>query len=97
MCQSTKRKPANFHNKICKSQIHKFLQNRAKLCLKTVIIVVFLKEFFILYKFVLEHYMLYLDEERVCISSRADFLVIKNLEPQIEIWQSARFAEGLQI
>jgi hypothetical protein len=33
--------------------------------------------------------MLYLYEEKVCISSLADILVIKNLGPQIAIWQSA--------
>jgi hypothetical protein len=62
------------------------------LFLKTVLIVFFLKLFFL---FCTNLRFLYLYEEKVCISSLADVLVCKNLGLQIANWQSATFADYL--
>jgi hypothetical protein len=53
-----------------------------------------------MYKFELQHYMLYLWGEKVYICGLAKVLspqITKRLSPQIENQQSVRFVEGQQI
>ncbi len=68
---------SQIRNLLCftyKSQICKFLQNTAQLCLNTIIKVVFLKDFCDMYTFELGHYMLYLWGEIVCICGFVEVL-----------------------
>ncbi len=73
--------------------ILQFLQRTAQLCLKTVPKIHLLKLFFILYKFELKHYMLYLYGEKVCICRLANNPWIGKSQRDW-VW---KFAEGLQI
>jgi|LakMenE18May11ns_1017448.scaffolds.fasta_scaffold7701850_1 hypothetical protein len=49
--------------------------NTAQVCLKTALKVAFKMMFFILYKYEIEIYMLYLQGEKVCVCGLAEVLV----------------------
>jgi hypothetical protein len=76
---------------ILKSQIYKFLQNTAQLCLKTVLKVVFSLNFYYVQLLIRALYAIFVSR-KICICSRAEVFI-----PQITNPQSVTFAEGPQI
>ncbi len=77
MCQSANHKAANFHDLSANRRFLEFLQNTAQHCLKTVLKVAFIKQFFILY-FKLQYCFLYLQGENVCICGLAEVKIRKS-------------------